>query len=256
MSPSHQLRGRYFRNGVALLRGGFPGSLAQLPELIRDYPEWKRSMQGGTTALEDAAPWITFAARRFLDAHLPAGASVLEYGSGGSTLFFGGRAGHVISIEHDPQWFELVAARLRERGYTHCECLLVPPEHAPADGTTPDDDRGYRSAFEEYRDHTFRRYAEAADGYEDGSMDLVVVDGRARPSCIRHAHSKVKPGGYLMLDNAERDHYRSAVQRHLGTWRQYEFHGFGPYDPVVWKTTFWQRPQAGAAKVAGRGTSA
>ena len=36
---------------------------------------------------------------------------------------------------------------------------------------------------------------------------MILVDGRARISCLKRAQSRVKPGGYIMLDDAERKYY-------------------------------------------------
>ena len=41
----------------------------------------------------------------------------------------------------------------------------------------------------------------------DASLDLVVVDGRARVECARRAMPKVKPGGLLLLDDTSRERY-------------------------------------------------
>jgi hypothetical protein len=36
----------------------------------------------------------------------------------------------------------------------------------------------------------------------------VVVDGRSRVDCARHGLGKIRPGGFLLLDNAQRERYR------------------------------------------------
>lgn len=59
----------------------------------------------------------------------------------------------------------------------------------------------------------FKAYASAIDAYPDGHFDVVMVDGRARTSCLVHALPKLRKGGLSILDNAEREHYtvKSAV---------------------------------------------
>jgi predicted O-methyltransferase YrrM len=51
----------------------------------------------------------------------------------------------------------------------------------------------------------FRKYAAAILGYPDESFDLVFVDGEAscRDWCIANALPKIKPGGYLLLDDSD-----------------------------------------------------
>jgi hypothetical protein len=43
-----------------------------------------------------------------------------------------------------------------------------------------------------------------ADRFADRSLDLIIVDGHYRDTCIRHAARKLTPGGYLLVDDAER----------------------------------------------------
>lgn len=43
--------------------------------------------------------------------------------------------------------------------------------------------------------------------FPDNYFDIVLVDGRSRPSCLFHSLNKVKKGGLLVLDNAEREYY-------------------------------------------------
>jgi predicted O-methyltransferase YrrM len=41
--------------------------------------------------------------------------------------------------------------------------------------------------------------------YVDGSLDLVVVDGILRDECVQAAVPKLRPGGWLYLDNTDKD---------------------------------------------------
>ena len=46
-------------------------------------------------------PWLSMPALAFLEERMPSGLSVLEYGSGNSTLWWSRRAARVVSVEHD-----------------------------------------------------------------------------------------------------------------------------------------------------------
>ncbi|UZD23954.1 hypothetical protein PBT90_11215 [Algoriphagus halophytocola] len=51
---------------------------------------------------------------------------VLEFGSGGSTLFLADKVKSIYSIEHDKAWFEMIHSQISSfPGVTH---LLVEPE--------------------------------------------------------------------------------------------------------------------------------
>jgi len=49
----------------------------------------------------------------------------------------------------------------------------------------------------------------------DGDYDLLLIDGMnaQRPKWIELSHRLVKPGGIVVVDNAERPQYRDALQR-------------------------------------------
>lgn len=157
---------------------------------------------------------------------------VFEYGSGGSTLFFSERAGTVISIEHNPLWYEKVVSMLQELNKQNIIYSLIVPEPtgemAKGDCADPEN---YRSCFAEYKGMDFSAYSKAIELYPDNRFDLVVVDGRARPSCIAHSIPKVKTGGMLLVDNADRQYYLKPFPELLDSkkWKQIKFRGHCPY---------------------------
>ena len=108
---------------------------------------------------------------------------VFEYGSGKSTIWFAQHCDCVISVENDARWFEDVGAKLRELDLW-AECWLIEFD---------DKQRGVKAKAEEY--------SAIITHYPDESFDLVYVDGKARPLCIRDARAKVKPGGWLVADD-------------------------------------------------------
>lgn len=148
-------------------------------------------------------PWWTFDALDEMDAFLAArpGARVFEFGSGASTLWLAKRAGSVVSVDHDPGWFDLVAARLADSPHV----TLV---KRPADAVSDPD---YTSGKEGYGGQSFRAYASEIDRQE-GLFDVIVIDGRARSACLRHAANRLTPGGVILFDNSARKRYRAAIE--------------------------------------------
>ena len=185
-------------------------------------------------------PWIPYAAKRYLDTITEYKWKVFEYGSGNSTFYFAGRGCTVVSIEDKKSWFNALYAEL-------CECrtindrvrlihVPIDPEVLGKDVANPD------HYYEPPGEGNYRAYASAIDVYPPGYFDLVVVDGVARPSCLMHAHSKVKPGGYLMLDNSDRAYYLECTEHILARWERYTFWGHGPLNSYQWGCTIWKRP--------------
>jgi hypothetical protein len=150
---------------------------------------------------------------------------VFEYGSGGSTRFWLSQGAQCVSIEHDPAWFEVVRARL---GGAKVDYRLIEPEPATEVGRSAADPEAYLSDDEHYRGMSFRKYAGAIDEFAAGHFDIVMVDGRARPSCLMHAADKVRPGGLLVLDNAEREYYTATAGAHLTRFQRLSFWGAQP----------------------------
>lgn len=192
---------------------------------------------GGVTIAP--VPWLPHSATGFLESFLQPEMRVFEWGSGGSTLFFAKRVALVVSVEHSGNFLPSIREALVEHKIENCDLLHIPPELGEI-GTHVSNPEHYFSGH--YPGQNFERYASAIDGRE--LFDLVMVDGRARPSCIKHGHELVRPGGYLMLDNSSRSHYRPALAEFLANWECRVFFGYGPYLRNPWRCTTWRRIQA------------
>ena len=173
-------------------------------------------------------PW---GAIRFLEELVSSKSCVFEYGSGGSTLFFAWRAASVTSVEHDASWGETVRGALQRGKISNADFRVVAPELEA--------DPEYASVVSGYDGMSFRKYARTICEFPDGHFDLVVVDGRARNSCVREALAKIKPGGVLLLDNSERDKYRAAREM-MSKSPHVKFYGLNPYQLDPGETTAWK----------------
>jgi hypothetical protein len=151
----------------------------------------------------------------------------------------------VVSVEHNPRWHQDVVRKVAARASTRWQCFLIEADdptraaekHAGVAGGE------YLSSFYEYSGRTFADYVRVIDKWPDRSFDIVLVDGRARVSCIAHAAPKVKIGGTLILDNSERTRYRSGHELLSGTsWTKRRFFGPAPYGRQEFaETTFWTK---------------
>jgi len=211
--------------------------------LVRFIIPWIASnINPNRSSIKDEAPWITFQARQWLEGFLSKNKNieVFEYGSGGSTLFFSKKVRRLVSVEHDPAWFEVVDRILKEKKILNCEYLLFESQLAPDGSLDFSDPESFAS--KEYPGGSFEAYVKSIDAFPDQGFDLIFIDGRARPSCILHARNKVKPGGFIILDNSERDYY-SLGKELLSDWERMDFFGPGPYGRYFWQTSIWKRPQ-------------
>jgi predicted O-methyltransferase YrrM len=120
-------------------------------------------------------PWISYDAIAALDAFLTPEKSVLEFGSGMSTIWYAMRAGKVLSVENSRPWYDQVSSILDQRKLTNV-------------------DYRFASSAEDYV-----RPLEVGVGY-----DLIMVDGSMRDRCTEGALDLLKPGGIFYLDNSDR----------------------------------------------------
>lgn len=154
---------------------------------------------------------------------------MFEYGSGGSTLYWLSRDAQCVSVEHDHEWYVSVRARCPlERSFDYRLIQPVPLEDAPQTLLDPSDPSNYLSADSAFLNYSFKAYVTAIDDFPDKHFDVVVIDGRARPSCVVHSITKLKVGGVLVLDNADREYYLAKTRPFLRNFSERKFIGFAP----------------------------
>ena len=200
---------------------------------------WIKSLQPNYL-LSQPSPWFTFDAIDFLSLRLHEDMKIFEYGSGGSTLFWLSKGMSCVSIEHNNDWYKIVLNRIKKMD--RIDYKFVPPETSNnKEAKQPSNPYLYQSNVLEYDGFDFRSYVCKIDSYPDNYFDIVSIDGRARPSCIMHSVSKIKIGGMLILDNAERAYYFAETKDHLSNFEKKEFDGPGPTNGIYWKTNIYIR---------------
>lgn len=114
-------------------------------------------------------PWLHPAAVEYLAGIVTPEMRVVEHGAGGSTVWFSERVKEVICFETSIAWAERV--------------------HARANGV--------------------RLYMDLSKLGSVGGFDLLMIDGarEERGKFLRSAHLLVRPGGWVVLDNANRPEY-------------------------------------------------
>lgn len=204
------------------------------PGLACWYTHWVGSLDGRRSPLADELPWMTYGAIEWLSKTLTQTMSIFEWGSGGSTVFFSQRAKEVVTVEHDADWFVQVDGALLRKGVGNVNLMLAEPRNAESVEPL------YCSSDARFQGQTFLDYVRRIDAFPDEHFDVVIVDGRARNHCISHALSKIKRGGYLLLDNSEREEYVKGW-RIIQHWPTLKIEGPGPYNSYAWETRIWQK---------------
>lgn len=137
-----------------------------------------------------AIPWIVDGAEEYLEGVLNTLVSpqVLEFGSGGSTLWFAQKGCAVTSIEHDVKWYNKVSPLVKDNPQVTLICKPSVPKH-------------------KFSDELKESYCFVCDEFENEYFDVILLDGRNRVECFEKCEKKLKKGGLLVLDNSDREEY-------------------------------------------------
>lgn len=188
-------------------------------------------------------PWITYDAFNFLNATLPKNIRVFEYGSGGSTLYWAHSLNaRCVSVEDSPKWFSIISEYLDSLPKAfEVDYRLVPPRHvigrtAPID---PHDPANY--ADDKTPGYSYLEYVSQIDEFPNDYFDVVIIDGRARPSCIVHSLDKVRPGGMIVFDNADRRYYFEHISNLFEGYDVQRFYGVCPSALIMTQTNIYMK---------------
>lgn len=211
-------------------------------KVIRHFFRWRRSQFAGATPVSDEQPWITFDAIQHLEEKVEPIHKVFEFGSGGSTLFFLKRCQVVVTVEHDAEWFILLKKLIEDKQITNWVGYLVEPERGDlVESPCVSNPDHYSSGG--VGDFNFRKYVSSIDSYPDEYFDIILVDGRSRPACIKHAVPKLKKGGLIILDNADRSYYNGPeIKKILNEYALVlSEKGASPYVQFFTQTNIWKK---------------
>ena len=192
-------------------------------ELLQYLPLWLLKLN--SDSLLDEKPWIPFSSCRYLKRIIKKDMIIFEYGSGAFYFIFSKIADKVISIEHNQDWYLRVYNKIKLKNYKNCEIILVEPENFKDLNLYDYNDlESYKTSDEVYKNMSFESYVKTIDLYPDFYFDIIFIDGRARPFCVKHAVNKLKVNGYLILDNSDVEVYKK-IYEYLDNkhWKKLDF---------------------------------
>jgi len=144
-------------------------------------------------------PWVTYSFISYIENRLNKSMNIFEYGSGNSTLYYAEKVNHIISVEHDKNWFEKLLGNIPENvQLIHCE-LQYGGDYCKTIVST------------------------------DSKYSIIIVDGRDRVNCILNSTLSLSHDGVLILDDSEREEYQNGVihLKQLG-YKELDFWGIAP----------------------------
>lgn len=153
------------------------GSRASMPRIVRNLPRAVVSrFMFSTFGTHPSRPWFSYDVASLLEKKLNSKpCSVLEFGSGSSTAWLAARAKTLYSVEHNPDWYEIVSRRLQNSSNVIYEVQTSIDEYSQFA-------RGARPAF-----------------------DVIIIDGIWRLACVEHNLDLLAADGLLYFDNSDAD---------------------------------------------------
>jgi len=148
-------------------------------------------------------PWYCLAAIDFLTTLDFSQSSVLEFGSGQSTLWWSAKAASVVAVEESDEWYGSVRGWLQSSHNTEVHLETDLERHARLPLTW------------------------------DRTFDVVVVDGGERVACTETALRVVKQDGLIIVDNSEGYWGPEGTYPILDIldshgWMRIDFYGYAP----------------------------
>lgn len=176
---------------------------------------WQRSSAARRSldANGSPLPWLTYSALEWLSGRMSRIATVLEFGAGGSTLWFARMGAEVTSLEHSRWWIRELSAKNVESSVR-----VVP---------VTQDEPGYLQGLERV---------------ENKAFDLVLIDGPYRAACARACFDYVGDSSLICLDDSQRPEYEQVITHfHDAGFCSLGFVGFAPIVAERKETRFFSR---------------
>jgi len=151
----------------------------------------RKKVQGGLKRLyEEMPPFITKDSIKFIENNIKDTDNVLEFGAGGSTVYFAKHAKKVVSFEsggyivrprklpRSVEWYSAVVKFLEQKKLNNVELYLL--QAYPESGVL---------------------YERIINSFPDEYFNWVFIDGANRKLCLDITRKKLASGGYMVIDN-------------------------------------------------------
>lgn len=155
-------------------------------------------------------PWYTYPGIEYLEQLDFSKKTIFEYSSGYGSIWWSDRCKQLISVEHNPEWFQEVD-KMKKDNHLY---------------TLQEDKTAYVNHLDKYAK----------------TVDVVIIDGEYRSSCAKKVLELVETGSgfeLVIFDNS--DWWPNAVKSFKDQTRFYQidFHGMGPINAYSWTTSIF-----------------
>ncbi len=210
-----------FRKVVRVLESCLPRALFRLLygcyanvknvcSLLFGYGQWKTCFTHKPTDANGAPiPWFTYPAIEYLEGIDLSEVVIFEFGSGYSTRYWSKRSRRVVAVEDNLVWADEVQKKLGTNA------LLI--------------------SVKSNKEYT------AAISLHGEMYDVIVIDGTDRFECANAVEGRLREGGFVILDDAEKHPDAAAVLRSFDLI-EVDFAGFAPVVSYTKTTSFFFHP--------------
>jgi hypothetical protein len=173
-------------------------------------------------------PWVPYKTLpRFYNA-TSNGKKVFEWGCGASTIFFNAHGCKTISVEHSKVYADII------RGITGSTVMCVEPECKISGKVSPN-----LCLYNSGNGYIYKEYCNAINKFD--KFDIIMIDGRARPTCIMNSVKHISDNGVVILDNSNRAKYKEACNAFFKGWWNETMTGNGPASSIAWSLTAFSK---------------
>ena len=146
----------------------------------------------GSQCLENGVPWQVPDSIYQEDAVCQREDMVLEFGAGGSTIFFAKRCKHVLSIETDPNWASLVQHKLDSLNLENVTLICI-ENQLEIERFVQDFEMGHISILSVDTVYGYNRSAFLNGFFQKGiskNLRMIVLDNYAAPELFKEHYDK------------------------------------------------------------------
>lgn len=153
--------------------------------------------------------WMSALERDLIRSYLNRSHTMLEYGSGYSTLYFAQFVASYYSIEHDRRWYTTLSKMIRRSSslsskIKQYKLVSVEPGY-----------KGWPGGFEEGNREQFDAYIKAVHSFSISTFDRVLIDGRARSECALQVKTLLHHDSIVFIhDYTPRPFYWKIIEKH------------------------------------------
>ncbi len=175
----------------------------------------------------DIYPWFTSEFLKELSKWDMSEWNILEWGSGYSTLWFAKNCKSLTTIEHSEEWGAAVKETLKRMGRSNVSLKIRPGRIRPGKKGEEVGDNGTNTPYVDAASEDNKKY------------DCIVIDGVHRNDCAFKAIEHIKPGGIIILDNADQQSIGLNSTPTFNLLKQYKLFQYFQKNHADWQTAYW-----------------